>query len=199
MHAGTFLLLFKKCGSDISSLYITYTWIIRSRKRVAKGKQKSRFHGVRFCDISDDAKLLHSNRHPIGSRNHEVVDMMYGILLYVLVESLLLFFEWNLKTNAFTRNSNLLDNYDIKFILSQESGIGNPKKHKPGTPYYTSLLYSSTPYDANFFAPVIYTWSVWYSCTEVCHMRPMLTEKWNQLPSKSTPTQQWNSEIPMLT
>ena len=44
---------------------ITNTWITRSRKRVAKGKRKSRFPWVRFCDISDDAKLLHSNRHPI--------------------------------------------------------------------------------------------------------------------------------------
>ena len=48
---------------------------------------------------------------------------MYGILLYVLEESLLLFFEWNLTTNAFTRNSNLLYKYDIKFILTRELEI----------------------------------------------------------------------------
>ena len=52
-----------KCGANLSSLTITNTWIICSRKRVAKGKRKSRFHWVRFCDISDDAKLLHSNSH----------------------------------------------------------------------------------------------------------------------------------------
>jgi hypothetical protein len=41
-----------------------YSRIIRTRKRVAKGKRKSRFHWAWFCDICDDAKLLHSNRHP---------------------------------------------------------------------------------------------------------------------------------------
>ena len=52
-----------KCGANLCSLSIMNSMIIRSRKRVAKGKRKSRFHWVRFCDIRDDAKLLHSNRY----------------------------------------------------------------------------------------------------------------------------------------
>ena len=52
-----------KCGTNLSSLTITNTWIIRSTKMVANGKWKSRFHWVRFCDISDDAQFLHSNFH----------------------------------------------------------------------------------------------------------------------------------------
>ena len=79
IHAGTFVFLFKNCRSEFCSLSITYSWIVLSWKRVPRERRKSRFQLVWFCDISDEAKLVHSNCHLVWTLVDRFVNKYYTL------------------------------------------------------------------------------------------------------------------------